>query len=128
VCSKPVVFFGEQSKSGKDTVYEVRVRWQVEDGWEVHHRLGTGLVAEREFQYTMRDTSDQNKRQWRGMSRKYLGFSMIGEVKLNHKTGELAYMEWLYDARGALKMNSGALCRDASGEPEVPASAFAPTR
>ena len=109
MCSKPIIYVGQQSKDAKDTVVLVDVR-HTREGWQVHHRLGNGLIAEREFQYNIQDLSNQSQTVWKGSSNKYPGFWMRGEIQRDIKTGQPVYIEWLYDARSNLRMNAATYC------------------
>jgi len=55
-CSKPTIYVGQQSKNANDTVVQVDVR-HTSAGWQVHHRLGGGLIASRSTVTTRTATS-----------------------------------------------------------------------
>jgi|SRR6516162_1017341 clan AA aspartic protease (TIGR02281 family) len=107
-CSKPTIYVGQQSKNANDTVVQVDVR-HTSAGWQVHHRLGGGLIAEREHQYTIQDLSNQIQKAWKGSSNKYPGFWMIGEIQRN-KANQLIYLERLYGPYNDLRMHAATAC------------------
>lgn len=111
-CSKPMLYVGTQSRDAKDTVIGVEVHHDRGAGWQVHHRLGSGLIAEREYQYTINDLSNQSQTVWRGLSNKYPGFWMRGEIQREINTGRLMYGERLYNGGGELKMHAAAYCTE----------------
>jgi clan AA aspartic protease (TIGR02281 family) len=108
MCSKPTIYVGQQSKNANDTVVQVDVR-HTSAGWQVHHRLGGGLIAEREHQYTIQDLSNQSQNAWKGSSNRYPGFWMIGEIQRN-KANQLIYVEWLYGPYNDLRMHAATAC------------------
>jgi predicted aspartyl protease len=109
VCGQPTIYVGKQSKDAKDTVVEITIHRDNQDGWQVHHRLGNGLIAEREFQYQVQEISNQRQTAWEGRNYKYPILTMKGEIRQNPQTGQPMYIEWLYK-NGMLDMNAAALC------------------
>jgi clan AA aspartic protease (TIGR02281 family) len=125
-CSKPTIYVGEQSKDAKDTVVQINVR-HMREGWQVHHRLGNGLIAEREFQYNIQDLSNQRQTAWKGSSNKYPGVLwMRGELQRDPRNGRLIYTEWLYDASNNLRMNASAYCVEQIAVQSPPAQPLPP--
>jgi predicted aspartyl protease len=100
-----------------------------QSGWQIHHRMGNGLVAQREYQYMIQDTSNQNVIQWKGYNQKIPQMYMIGEIQRVPQTGAPFYHEWLY-VNGALTMESGTYCREqiAALTPTAPVQPMVPTQ
>jgi hypothetical protein len=112
-CGAPNIIIGTQSRDRADTVTGVEVTHTEENGWRIIHVMGNGSLILRGIQYDIRDTSDRNMTQWRGLLLKRSSHTMIGEIKRENKTGRYVYIEWGYD-NGKLTMNSAAYCRDGS--------------
>jgi len=125
-CSKPMLYVGTQSRDAKDTVIGVAVHHDRGSGWQVHHRLGSGLIAEREYQYTINDLSNQSQTVWRGLSNKYPGFWMRGEIQREINTDRLMYVERLYNGGGELKMHAAAYCTEQVAALRPPATTSVP--
>jgi predicted aspartyl protease len=123
-CGAPQIYIGHQSKDAKDTVMSVNVQYD-QSGWQVHHRMGNGLVAQREYQYMIQDTSNQNLKQWRGYNQKNPQMYMVGEIQRVTQTGAPFYHEWLY-VNGALTMESGTYCTEQSAAALTPMAPVQP--
>jgi gag-polyprotein putative aspartyl protease len=109
-CGTPRIYVGQQSHDAKDTVTNIDVKYVPRIGWQVHHRMGNGLIAEREYQYNIRDESNQNQTQWRGTNYNTPIITMVGEIR-RMKDGQPVYAESLY-VKGQLRMQAASFCTE----------------
>jgi clan AA aspartic protease (TIGR02281 family) len=77
------------------------------------HTLANSAVIDRRSQYTMSDSSNSaNSEQWTGRLNKGQNLIMVGEVKIDRRTGFYYYLEEIYDQSrgGALIVKTVAQC------------------
>ena len=99
-CSAPQRIFDQDSTYDTNPVTGIDVSYRPEDhGWRVFHHLANGQIAARAEQYAVTDWSNASKTEWTGTYFKHPNLYMIGQVKRDRNTGNMAYFESLYDKK-----------------------------
>jgi hypothetical protein len=97
-CSAPQRIFDEDSTYETNPVTSIDVSYRPDDrGWRIFHHMANGQIAARAEQYAITDWSNASRTEWTGTYFKHPNLYMIGEVKRDRNTGNVAYFESLYD-------------------------------
>jgi clan AA aspartic protease (TIGR02281 family) len=131
VCGPGTIMVGDPGNPySKFRVVETNVRYSLDKGWFVGHRLADGEIMVRSAQYALTDYSSRSGTVWRGAQYRTPAITMRGEIR-RVSGSQYLYHEQIWDARKGGAM-VGDILTDCQGETvadapvSAPVSAFAP--
>jgi clan AA aspartic protease (TIGR02281 family) len=96
-CFPARTLVGDNNPAPANRVVKTYVRHS-DAGWLVFHTLASSAVIDRRTQYTINDSSNSStSEQWTGRFNKGPNLIMVGQIKMDHRTGFYYYIEEIYD-------------------------------
>ena len=125
-CPPARTLVGDNNPAPSNRVVRTYV-YHSDAGWLIYHTLANNLTVDRSAQYSISDTSVSGvTEQWTGILQRNPSLSMIGEIKRAPDTGQVFYIESIYDGNKGevLVVRTVASCNllPRSTSPEVVAS------
>jgi clan AA aspartic protease (TIGR02281 family) len=125
-CLPAHTLVGDNNPSPGNRVVKTYV-YHSDVGWLIYHTLESNYIVNRSEQYSIRDSSVAGAtQQWTGIFERNPSLIMIGEIKTNHDTAQILYIESIYDKdkNGAVIVRTVAQCNLTPGptSPTVVAS------
>ena len=96
-CFPARTLIGDNNPGRANRVIKTYVRHS-DTGWLVLHTLASSAIIDRGSQYSMIDSSNPSAPdQWTGRLNRGPNLIMVGEIKVDHRTGLYYYTEEIYD-------------------------------